>query len=70
MSSQDVAAYLYEVGANERKLEYCRQILASNPNCIPQAIFNLSTPQQPKNTLSKKEFIDLISTLCIACNPQ
>lgn len=35
MSSEDVALYLYEVGSNERKLEYCRQILAANPNFTP-----------------------------------
>lgn len=35
MSSEDIAKYLNEVGSNERRLEYCRQILASNTNFIP-----------------------------------
>lgn len=52
MSSSDIAAYLYEVGSNERKLEYCRQILASNPSFVPESIFNLNASQL-RSTISK-----------------
>lgn len=69
MTSSDVANYLYEVGSNERKLEYCRQILASNPNFTPEAVFNFSATQSRSN-LSKAEFADLLKTLGVACTPQ
>ena len=52
MSSQDVAIYLYEIGSNERKLEYCRQILANSTSFIPEALFSVNF-SEPKATISK-----------------
>lgn len=69
MSSENVAKYLYEVGSNERKLEYCRQILASNPNFIPECVYNLKDPLNI-NTQTKSEFIENVRSLSLGCNPQ
>ena len=52
MQSESVAAYLYQVGDNERKLEYCRQMLATNPYFMPECVFNLKDKMNT-NTQSK-----------------
>lgn len=39
MSSHTIADYLVELGANERKLNYCREILISNTTFNPFSLF-------------------------------
>jgi hypothetical protein len=57
------------VGANERKLEYCRQILAANTAFTPDAVFNLNAAQL-RSSLSRGEFVDLVKSLGISSTQQ
>ena len=61
--------YLCEVASNERKLEYCRQILAANTNFIPEAIFSLNSPQ-PRTSISRNDFVELLKSLALSSSQQ
>jgi hypothetical protein len=39
MSSHTIAEYLVELAANQRKLNYCREIIASNTLFNPPSLF-------------------------------
>ena len=69
MSSSDIALYLTEVASNERKLEYCRQILAANTNFIPEAIFSINSPQ-PRTSISRSDFVELLRSLALSSSQQ
>ena len=69
MQSQAVAAYIYQVGDNQRRTEYCRQLLVSNPNFIPECVFNLKD-RMNTNTQSKIQFINNLKNLELGCSEQ
>lgn len=59
MSSEDVVVYLTEVGSNQRKLEYVRQILSTKHCFMPQSIFRLKA-EKSKNIMTKHQFFHLV----------
>lgn len=59
MSSEDVVVYLTEVGSNQRKLEYVRQILSLKHCFMPQSVFRLKA-EKSKNIMTRLQFFNLV----------